>query len=503
LKVRALPVALAALLAACAVGRPYERPALSVPASFRGGETAPSAKSLADLEWWQIYQDKTLQQLIRTALARNRDLQIAAARVAETRALVGAARFAEAPSLQAGGGFSRSRVSKVNATPLPAGANVEQRAYDAGLSAAFEVDLWGRLARLSDAAKADLLASEYAQETVRIGLIANVATAYFDLLSLDEQLALTQRTVATREKFLELTQERFKRGAAADLDVERAQATLAAARAGVPDLQRRIAQAEDALQVLLGENPGPIVRARLELKTMPVPPQVPAGLPSTLLERRPDVREAEETLIGLNARFRAAKAALFPSITLTGSLGSQSAALRNLFTGPARVWSLGWNLVQPLLDAARNPYQSDAAAAREKQAALLYQKTVQQAFREVSDALAARDGYAQYARQQEVQVKALRSVSEQALMRYNVGYSSYFEVVDADRDLFTAETQLTQAYHDTLVAEVQLYQALGGGWDVATLGESGNGMPAGAAVAGAPGRDVPVGTPAATTRGPD
>lgn len=454
-----------AALAACSIGPEYKRPDVDVPGTFRTQEGTPAPNSVADLAWWDVYQDKTLQQLLKTALEQNRDVKISAARIAEARAQVGVSRLAQYPQVDVALGVQRGRV-------FQSGEHVTGGLFTAEAQMSFEVDLWRRLASLSDAARANLLATEYARHAVQVSLVSDVATAYFSLLSLDQQFRITQGTVATRERFLELTQSKFRRGVASGLEVSRAEASLALARGNLPDLQRQIAQTENQLQILLGRNPGPIVREHFDLQAMPAPPEVPAGLPSSLLERRPDLRQAESNLVAATADVRAAKAALFPSISLTASYGSESLALADLFSGPSKIWSVGLGFLQPILNANRNAYQVDAARAREEQALLQYQSAVAGAFREAADALEARRGYAEFLRAQEEQVRALREASRRVTKRYEVGYSSYFEVVDADRDLFTAELQLAQGYRNTLVSLVQVYKALGGGWEGAVAGAS-------------------------------
>jgi multidrug efflux system outer membrane protein len=463
---------LAALLAACAIGPAYKRPPTNPPSAFRGESGAPSAKSLADLAWWELYRDPVLEKLIGIALKQNYDVRIAIARVEEFRSFVGISNLGSIPQISAGGYATRSRVSTVGPTPLPSSAAPVRATYNAEIDVAYEVDLWKRIASLSAAARADFVASEFARDATQVSVISNVATSYFALRSLDEQLLVTQRTVAAREKFLELTRAQFKRGVVSGLDVSRAEASLATARAALPDLVSQIAQTENQLQILLGENPAPIVREAAQgMDFFPTPPEVPTGLPSALLERRPDLRQAENALIGANARLRATKAALFPTISLTGMLGSQSAALSNLFTGPAATWSFGLSLLQPIIDANRNIYQVQAFTAREKQAMLQYQQAVAQAFREVADALAARQGFSESLRAQDEQVAALRDANRLVLKRYAVGYSSYFEVIDADTSLFNAELLRLQAYRNTLNSLVSLYKALGGGWQPAAGGE--------------------------------
>jgi multidrug efflux system outer membrane protein len=461
---------LVSLLTACSMFPDYKRPEVKAPEAFRGQTAAPGGKSLADLSWWEIYRDPVLEKLIATALQQNYDVRIALARVEEFRATVGISTFGSIPQVSAGGSASHSRISTVGPNPLPATAKPVRSTYNAELDVTYEIDLWRRIANLSAAARADLFATEFARDTTRVTVVANVASAYFTLRTLDRQLAVTQRTVATRAKFLELTRAQFKRGVVSGLDVNRAEASLAVARANIPDLQRQITQTENQLQILLGENPASIVRSTpTESQFFPVPPDVPAGLPATLLERRPDLRQAENNLIGSNARLKSVKASLFPTISLTGSYGSQSAALTDLFGGPAKTWAFGLALLQPIIDPNRNVYQVDIYTAREKQAILLYQQAVAQAFREVSDALAARQGYGEFLRAQEDQVAALREAGQRVLKRYAIGYSSYFEVIDADRDLFNAELQLALAYQNALTSLVQLYKALGGGWQTAAL----------------------------------
>lgn len=457
-----------AFLAACAIGPDYKRPDTMTPDSFRGESETTTARSLADFAWWELYRDPVLEKLIATALKQNYDVKIAISRVEEFRAFVGISNLGSIPQISAGGAATRSRISTVGPNPLPSSAAPVRSTYNAEIDVSYEIDLWRRIANLSAAARADFLASEFARDATQVSVIANVASTYFALRALDQQVLVTQRTVAAREKFLELTRAQFRRGVVSGLDVNRAEASLAAARATLPELISQIAQTENQLQILLGENPAPIVRAAAsDAQFFPAPPDVPTGLPASLLERRPDLRQAENVLIGANARLKSVKASLFPTISLTGSLGSQSAALSNLFSGPAGTWSFGLSLLQPIIDANRNVYQVDAFTAREKQAMLQYQQTVAQAFREVADALAARQGFSDSLRAQDEQVAALRAANQRVLKRYAVGYSSYFEVIDADSALFVAELLRLQVYRNTLTSLVQLYKALGGGWQTA------------------------------------
>jgi multidrug efflux system outer membrane protein len=452
--------------AGCALGPDYRRPETTTPAAYRFEQDA-TADSIADTGWWRVYEDPVLQSLIREALANNLDVRIAAARIDQARAALGSARLQQLPQVSATAGATRQRTSLYE---LPAGFPALGDTFSLEGSLSYEIDFWGKYRRATEAARAQLLQSAYAKQDVLAGLVASVATAYFTLQTLDEQLAITHRTVGTRQKFVDLTQAQHDRGTVSELDVATAQAQLAIAKANLPDLKRQIGQTEDQLSVLLGHNPEPILRgagAAASSATGHAPPPVPsAGLPSSLLERRPDLREAEQNLVAANAQVGVAKANLFPSISLTAAGGGVSTALSSLFSGPARAWSIGGSLLQPLLDPQRSLYQLDLADAQKRQALLQYQKSVQTAFQEVSDALIAREQDADLQEAEEAQVDAQRRANTIALARYRVGYASYFNVIDADRDLFTAELTLSAARLNTLLSVVQLYRALGGGWQV-------------------------------------
>ena len=463
----ALMLATAGLAAACAVGPNYHRPKTDVPATFRF-DTHPPAESFADQGWWQIYQDPTLEELLREALANNLDVRIAAARIEEARAILGTARMQYLPQVSVSAGAQRGRVPFFQ---VPAGTPPISNVFNVDANLSYEIDFWGKYRRMAEAARAQLLSSQYARDDVAAALVASVATAYFTLQTLDEQLAITRRTVETRRKFVQLTQAQHDRGTVSGLDVATAQAQLAIAEANVPDLQRQIGQTEDQLSVLLGRNPDAVLRnADGELRrtsesaATPVPP---AGLPSSLLERRPDIREAEENLVAANAQVGVARANLFPSISLTAAAGAASTALGDIAHATSRTWSLAGGLLQPLLDPQRSWYQVQLADAQKREALLRYQKSLQSAFQEVSDALIAREKFAEFQIAEQAQVDAQRKADTIALARYRVGYSSYFNVIDADRDLFNAELSLSSAHLDTLLAMVQLYRALGGGWQTA------------------------------------
>jgi multidrug efflux system outer membrane protein len=462
-KRRLLLLTVLSFLNACALGPDYRRPELNVPAKYRGQLEQSSDEAPGDLGWWQIYRDPILQQTLTAALQSNLDVRIAVARIEEARATLGATRLQLLPNIGASASGERAKASTYAILP---GQNRFGESETAAIGASYELDLWGRLRRSTESARAQLLATEYAQRAVVVGLVADVATAYFTLLSLDQQLAVTRDTVATRTKFVELTRAKHDRGVVSGLDVSTAEAELATAQANIPDLERQLEQTENRLSILLGQNPAAIVRSEgyTSGATSPLLPIPPVGLPSSLLERRPDVRQAEQNLVAANARIGAAKAALFPAISLTGSFGSRSAELSKLFTAPAETWSAGVNVVQPILDAQKNLYQVDFANAAKREALLLYQRAVQTAFKEVADALVARQKFAELQLAQETKVGALRRANQIALARYQIGYSSYFDVINSNRDLFNAELSLAAAYLNSLLSSVQLYQALGGGW---------------------------------------
>jgi len=458
---RPVTLALACVLAGCAVGPDYHRPKLPIPDAIRGSTAEHGAQSVADSNWWDIYDDPKLRALLGSALRNNPDINAAIARIDEARAGLGQATLGLVPTIDAQGSVSRTKTS-LDALP-PGGrriGNVER----ADVAVSYELDFWGRLRRTHEAARATLLSSEFAKRAVAVSLVANVASAYFSLLSLDSQLEITRRTVSSREKFVELTRAQHERGYATGLDVATAEAQAAVARANVPELERLIGQTEDQICALLGENPHPVDRVHRGESMPPAPPIPPIGLPSQLLERRPDVRAAEEALHAANANVGVARAALFPTISLTGLAGSLSAPLGSLFKASTAEWSAAASVIQPLLDPQRSIFQAELASARKREALFQYQKAVQTAFQEAADALLAYGKYGEFEREQALQVEALRRAEAIALARYRVGYASYFDVINADRDLFNAELSLSQAYASSLNSLVRLYQVLGGGW---------------------------------------
>jgi multidrug efflux system outer membrane protein len=465
------PVALlvSLVLSGCMVGPDYRRPDLTMPADWRTGPAQPS--SLADLAWWEVFNDPALQELIRTGVAANRDVQVAVARVFEARAQLGVARAALFPQLNAGASYDYTRPNSKNSLflrslPRAPGAEVEAPTgdvYQTQVDLTFELDLWGRLRRATEAARAELFASEDSWRSVLITLVADLARTYFDLLELDRELEIARSTLQTRRASLDLQRQRAERGLSTQLDVQRAAAEVAVAAATLPDVERRIAQTENALNFLVGRNPGPIPRGAV-LDGQRVPPEVPAGLPSALLERRPDIRQAEQTMIAANARIGEAKAAYFPRISITGLFGLESVSMSSLFKGASRVWDIGPTMTVPIFTAGRISGTVKASEARQQQALAQYRRTIEQAFREVADALVFHQKMREIRAEQEARVAATRQALYLANLRYDRGLSTYLDVLDQERQLFRAELDLASSTRDQLTAVVQVYKALGGGW---------------------------------------
>ncbi len=457
---------LALLVAACATpSKEPARPDIELPAAFRDGGTGDGANQ----QWWSLYKDEALVALIREALQRNRDIRIAAARVEEARALVGPAELAQLPQLSVGASAVNQQLPQNGQFLFAPGANRRIPLYGVTANASYEIDFWGRIASLADSARADFLSTRYAAEVVKTALVADVATAYFDVLALRREAAITRDAIVTREKFVDLTRRRYEGGRASQVDVARAESSLAAARTRLPQLELSSAQVENKLAVLVGRgqgDPSALIPAAAKL---PAAPDVPAGLPSRLLERRPDILAAQQDLLAATGRTKAQRAALLPSVTLTGMLGTQSRELSQLFGGGSGTWSLGAALLAPLIDADRNKFRVQAQEAREAQAALRYEKAVETAFREVSDSIVARAKQAEVRASSESQVRALARVVDLALKRYEAGLAAYFEVVDAQAELLNVEIALAEAQRSLLGATVSLYKALGGGWEPEAL----------------------------------
>ncbi len=453
-------VALGAALAGCALGPDYRRPDLPTPSAWRDADTQADPASLADLSWWQLFRDEELQGLVRIALEENKDLRIAVTRVDQARALAGITRSAEFPRVDAGASATTNRASD---TVHPRDMGGEQGLLATTVDLGFEIDIWGRLRRASEAARAELLASEDAQHAVAMTLVGDVAAAYLQLRELDLELAITRRNVESRRQSVQIVRERFEAGLTSALDLRQAEAELASTAAQIPDLERQVAQTENQLSLLLGRNPGGITRGR-PLTGQTFPPAVPAGLPSALLEHRPDIRQAEAALAAANARIGVAKAAFFPQISLTGFFGVESAALSDLFTGPSRIWRFGPSVTLPIFDAGLNQANLEFTEAQQREALHRYEQAIQQAFREVEDALVAHRKAREALAEQDAAVRASREALAIAEFRYTSGLTSYLNVLDAQRTLLAAEVAQSRTLGAQLLAVVQLYRALGGGW---------------------------------------
>jgi outer membrane protein, multidrug efflux system len=463
-----IPAAFAALGAGCLLGPNYKRPAVAVPATFRAPEPLPAgqAASLADLKWFEVFKDDKLQGLIRTALVKNYDLRDAVLRVEEARANLGITRSNQYPNFSAGGALELTRLSRDGATPLPpAFLPAQNRNWGTAVLEllSFEVDIWGKLRRATEAARANLLGEEENRKAVVTTLVSDVATAYLTLRELDYELEISRRTLQTREESLALTKSRQRGGVSTLLDLRQAEQLVDTAAQTIPGFEQQIEQTENQITLLLGENPGPIARGH-SLTEQDLPPNVPPGLTSALLERRPDIRAAEQALIAANAEIGVAKAAYFPEVTLSGFLGGQSAQLSSLFNSPNRAWNLVPQVTQPIFTAGRLKSGVRLAEAQQQQALVHYEKTIQTAFTEVSDALIAHQRVRESREKQEDLVAALRDRTRLAYIRYRGGVDTQLNALDADRDLFQAELDLSQIRLQELLTVVQLYKALGGGW---------------------------------------
>jgi multidrug efflux system outer membrane protein len=454
-------LAAAFLLAGCTVGPDYRRPELPVPPDFRGQapDTAPGEASIGDLAWWQIFQDETLQSLIRAALAENYDLRVAAARVLDARAQVTVTGSFQVPDVSASASAPYTRITE-DRGPLQFEETFSPLAT---LDLFWEIDLWGRLRRATEAARADLLASEDVRRFVLTTLVSDVATAYFQLRELDLELEISRRTLASRQDSLRLVRLRQEGGVAALIDVRQAEVLLYTAAQTVPDVERRIEQTENLISVLLGRNPDAVPRGRPLLQQLALP-AVPAGLPSSLLERRPDIQQAESQLAAATARIGVAKADFFPRVLLTGAAGGGGVMVNGDWFGPSGLLTIAPQVSLPIFNMGRIGAGVDSAEARAQAALVRYQQTVQQAFREVSDALVEHRKRREFRIQQEALVTSLRDAARLANIRYRGGVTSYLEVLDTERQLFDAELALAQAQRDELLAVVRLYRAVGGGW---------------------------------------
>lgn len=470
-----LGVALVLVLTGCVSLAPdYERPAVELPAAWAGPEGQSAAA--AGAPWWTIYGDARLDRFVEEALTHNANLAAAVARVDEARAQLGETRAGQFPTVEANLSRDRTRSSLRTATPLPAGVGRERNNARATLDVSYELDLWGRLRDTTAAVRAELLATEAARETVRIALAADVVQGYFALQALDEQLDATRRALATRSESLALQKIRFENGVISEFDYRQLEAEVQAARAQLPALERDRARQENALAVLLGRSPKAIYEDTVVAQAEPTDATtakspalvVPAGLPSELLLRRPDLVEAEHRLIAANARIGAARAGYFPSITLTGFLGSESAALGDLFTGPAGIAQVAAAVTQPIWNAGRVGAQVEAANARQRQALAQYQQAIRNAFRDVRDAITAQVKTREQFDAERERVAALRETLRLARLRYANGIASQLDVLDAERNLLTAELNRSDALRAQRAAVADLFKALGGGWGSGT-----------------------------------
>jgi outer membrane protein, multidrug efflux system len=456
--------ALALLVAGCSLMPPYKRPEAELPATW---SNAPAQGTTVNERWWALYRDPVLERLVEEALAQNRDLAIAAARVEEARALLRITDADRAPSIDATARGDRSRSSERSSMPLPPGVALERETYRAQLNVAYELDLWGRLRGASNAARAQLLATQAGRDTVRITLASQVVQSYFTLVALDEQIEVTRRTLGLRGENLDLQKHRHKAGLITDFNLRQLEAEVAAARAQLPQLEQRRTSVEVALSVLLGRSPRAITSDTIGVQAgqtdQPVA-VIPEGLPSDLLLRRPDIAESEQRLIAANAQIGVARAALFPRISLTGYLGSDSASLGNLFSGPATIWQLAFGLAQPIFQGGRLRAEVDAVRAREQQALAQYQKTVQVAFGEVREALVAQSRTREVFAAEDERVAALRETLRLARIRFENGLSSQLEVIDAERNLLQAELNRIDALRAQRAAIADVVRTLGGGW---------------------------------------
>ncbi|MGB8525059.1 MAG: efflux transporter outer membrane subunit [Candidatus Acidiferrales bacterium] len=449
------------LVGGCAVGPNYHRPDVPTPSAYRdlsdNSQVPAQAASFADLPWWQVFQDPQLQDLIRTALKQNYDLQIATERINAARAQVAITRSSLFPQVSGNADFVGGKSQF-----FPLKANLLELAADVS----FQLDLFGQLRRATEAARAQLLATEYGQRTVTLTLVSDVASAYFSLLQLDLELQITKDTVETQEGSVKLTSLRLDHGVATKLDVLQAQQVLDTANAQLPDLERQIGQEEDAINILLGNYPGPVKRG-LKLPEQFIPPEVPAGLPSSLLARRPDIRQAEQLLVAANAQIGVAKAAFFPQISLTGSGGGafgRSSSFSSLMGSQTAIWSYGASVSQPIFTGGALTGGLHLAESQHEQALTAYKQAIQRAFGDVSDALIGYQELREVRVQQQQVVADLAESVRLSVMRYRGGTTTYLEVLDGQRSLFSAELTLAQARGNEYQSLVQLYRALGGGW---------------------------------------
>jgi multidrug efflux system outer membrane protein len=454
-----LTVAATLVLCGCVQGPNYTRPKVNVPPSFHGQDNAAasaSTESLGNAKWWTVFEDPELQKLIRAALEQNYDVRIAATRVLEARESVTIARSNQYPTLSGGVQLAGQRTPGISGI-----SNIPEL----GASLSWDVDFWGKYRRLTEASRAELMATEWARRTVINTLVSNVASAYFDLRELDLELEISRRTLASREDSLGLTRRLVDGGAAPLSDQRQAEQLVETAAAAIPDIERAIGQQENAINILLGRYPGITITRGLALSDQPIPKVPPAGIPSTLLERRPDIGQAEQNLAAANARIGVARAAFFPDISLTGIGGVASSSLSTLFRGAFGGWTYTGSVMEPIFTKGRLEANLRLAEAERDQSLLQYQQAIQQSFRDVSDALIAYRKLHEFRSHEEKLLAAARDASQLSRMRYQGGATSYLEVLTNETNYYSAEVGVAGAILRERLALVQLYNALGGGWE--------------------------------------
>jgi len=448
------------ILAGCMIGPDYQRPVVNKPDLFR--YAVKEMQDTSNESWWRMFQDPVLDGLINEALANNKNVKIAAANIEQAAAILTQVRSPLFPQVSYGGSAARQRGSEMNATPIPGYVSNPQNAFQIFAGATWEIDLWGRIRRLSESAQASLLATEEARRGVILSLVASVASTYIQLLGLDEQLLIAKDDMASYGESMKLFELQFKYGQVSRMTVEQARTRYETAAATIPQIESQIVQTENALSLLLGRNPGPIARGK-PLRELAMP-SVPSGLPSQLLERRPDIAQAEQNLIAANAQIGAAQALYFPTISLTGSYGQASEDLSNLFKGPARQWSYSGSITGPIFTGGAISGQVQQAEAARKAALLAYESAIQSAFADVENALIARTKTAEQLQAQKRLVDASGEYTRLAKLKYEGGYVPYSTVLQAEEQLFPAELNYVQYNASLYTALINIYKAMGGGW---------------------------------------
>ena len=460
-----IALAAAAMAGCMTVGPDYQRPKVDTPEQWPGSVAGPAVAPT----WWQIYGDPVLDRMVGEALLHNLDLRVAIGRVDEARAALGITRADQFPAVTAGATASRNRISQESVISVPPGVDPKYNDYRVTVNASYEIDFWGKYRRATEAARAELLASTFNREAVRLSLIAETAKGYFALRALDAQVAITRRTLSTRQASTALQRLRFEAGVASEFDLRQVEAETAQAQALLPSIEQRLAAQETALSVLLGRSPRAIAAQSMDrgsaIEALTAPPSIPAGLPSEILERRPDLRQAEQTLVAANARIGQARAAYYPSISLTGFFGTESSVLSGLFDPQARMWQFAGSAAQTVFDAGRTKSQVGVAEARQQQALAQYQSAIQNAFKDTLDALVAQRKAREVMEAEQRRIEALDSAMRLAQLRYDNGVASFLELLIAERALLDAQLNQVEAQRAQLSASADLFKAMGGGWD--------------------------------------